>query len=60
MMRDRHPVWLMLAVLFGLLFLPASVTANPGVEALSAAAKQDVAPALRTFLILTFLSFVPS
>jgi flagellar biosynthetic protein FliP len=59
MMHDRHPVWLMLSILLVLMFLPASVTANPAVEALGAAAKQDLAPALRTFLILTFLSFVP-
>lgn len=58
-MRDRHFVWLMLAVLFALWVLPLDATANPAVEALGAAAKQDVAPALRTFLILTFLSFVP-
>lgn len=58
-MRDRHSLWLMLAVLFALMLLPSGVIANPAVEALGAAAKQDVAPALRTFLILTFLSFVP-
>ena len=58
-MRDRHFVWLMLTVLFALWVLPLDATANPAVEALGAAAKQDVAPALRTFLILTFLSFVP-
>lgn len=58
-MRDRHPVWLMLAVLLAFILLPTSVAANPAVEALGAAAKQDMAPALRTFLILTFLSFVP-
>jgi len=58
-MRDRPSLWLMLAVLFALLLLPSGVIANPAVEALGAAAKQDVAPALRTFLILTFLSFVP-
>lgn len=59
MMRDRRPVCLMLSVLLVLMFLPASVTANTAVEALGATAKQDIAPALRTFLILTFLSFVP-
>ena len=58
-MRDRHFVWVMFAVVFALWVLPLDATANPAVEALGAAAKQDVAPALRTFLILTFLSFVP-
>ena len=58
-MRDRPPAWLSLAILLALLVLPFSAIANPAVEALGAAAKQDVAPALRTFLILTFLSFVP-
>ena len=45
-MRDRPSLWLMLAVLFALLLMPSGVIANPAVEALGAAAKQDVAPAV--------------
>lgn len=42
------------------LCVAASVAyADPAAEALGAAAKQDFAPALRTFLLLTMLSFIP-
>ncbi|HBZ46984.1 MAG TPA: flagellar biosynthetic protein FliP [Stenotrophomonas sp.] len=37
----------------------AATIAAPAVDVLGEAVKQDVAPALRTFLILSFMSFIP-
>ena len=43
-----------------LLMLPIwAVAADPATEALAAASRQDFAPALRTFVILSLLSFIP-
>ena len=50
------------AVLVGVLGIAAALVAhaNPAVEAFSEAARQDFAPVLRTFVILTMMSFVPA
>jgi flagellar biosynthetic protein FliP len=54
--KARHVA---LAVGFLGLLAAVSASANPAMEAFSQAAKQDFAPALRTFVILTLLSFIP-
>lgn len=47
-------------VLLGLMSSSAAAhTAAPAVDALGSAVRQDLAPALRTFLALSFLSFIP-
>ena len=43
----------------GLVFASSSAIASPAVEAMASATQQELAPALRTFLILTMLSFIP-
>lgn len=48
----------LLAGFAGAVFVVAA-HANPAMEALSEVGKQDFAPALRTFVILTLLSFIP-
>ena len=43
----------------GLFTLVGPAHADQVVDAMAQAAKEDLSPALRTFLILTFLSFIP-
>lgn len=56
MVKARH---IALVLGFLCLFAAVSASANPAAEAFSQAVKQDFAPALRTFVILTLLSFIP-
>lgn len=56
MVKARH---ITLVLGFLCLFAAVSASANPAAEAFSQAVKQDFAPALRTFIILTLLSFMP-
>lgn len=56
MVKARH---IALVLGFLCLFAAVSASANPAAEAFSQAVKQDFAPALRTFIILTLLSFIP-
>lgn len=51
--------YIALALGFLCLFAAMSASANPAAEAFSQVVKQDFAPALRTFVILTLLSFIP-
>ena len=53
-------MWALLLGLAGGVAFVALAHANPAVEALSEATRQDFAPALRTFVILTLLSFIPA
>jgi flagellar biosynthesis protein FliP len=55
----RFRLWALLLGLGGVAFV-ALAHANPAAEALSEATRQDFAPALRTFVILTLLSFIPA
>lgn len=55
----RFRLWALLLGLGGLAFVTLA-HANPAVEALSEATRQDFAPALRTFVILSLLSFIPA
>ena len=47
------------ATLLGMLLAGESHAAAPAVDAVGEAVKQDLAPALRTFLALSFMSFIP-
>lgn len=48
-----------LLLILGILFLADSAHASPTVDAMAQAAREDVSPALRAMLTLTFLSFIP-
>lgn len=58
-MRSSRWLIFLSAACIGLLSISGYAFANPAAEALAAATKQDFSPALRTFLVLTLLSFVP-
>ena len=60
MRRPSRKCCLALAVGFLGLVITAIANANPAIDALSQAAKQDLSPALRTFMMLTMLSFIPA
>jgi flagellar biosynthesis protein FliP len=58
-MRSTRQTLLASLTLIGLCSIAGLAWADPAADALGAAAKQDFAPALRTFLVLTLLSFIP-
>lgn len=57
MKRDCRPLAVLLGA--GLLFAAGTAVASPATEALGEALKQDFSPVLRTFLLLSLLSFLP-
>lgn len=59
MRRASRPQIVSFVVCACLLSVVGCAFADPTTEALATAAKQDFAPALRTFLVLTLLSFIP-
>jgi flagellar biosynthesis protein FliP len=59
MKRASNPQIVSFAVGACLLSVAGCAFSDPATEALAATAKQDFAPALRTFLVLTLLSFIP-
>jgi flagellar biosynthetic protein FliP len=58
-MTGTNRLWLTVLLLVGLSVLAGPAQADQAADALAQAAREDVSPALRTFLVLTFLSFIP-
>lgn len=52
-------LWPSLLLVLVLCLLAGPAHADQAADALAQAAREDVSPALRTFLVLTFLSFIP-
>lgn len=58
-MNGTNRLWFAVLLLVGLSVLAGPAQADQAADALAQAAREDVSPALRTFLVLTFLSFIP-
>lgn len=58
-MTGVNRLWPVALLLLGLCAFAAPAQADQAADALAQAAREDVSPALRTFLVLTFLSFIP-
>lgn len=58
---NRYPrkAWLLIALVVLSIALPAAALADPLQDMLSRASSDDLSPVLRSFLLLTLLSFVP-
>jgi flagellar biosynthetic protein FliP len=59
MNRNPRKAWLLIALVVLSIALPAAALADPLQDMLSRASSDDLSPVLRSFLLLTLLSFVP-
>lgn len=59
MNRFPRKTWMLLALTASVALLPVAALADPLQDMLSKASTQDLSPVLRSFLLLTLLSFVP-